>query len=1346
MVWGVVRFSRLPEEMSPFSFADGIRFGSQHCKKCSDIPIVSAVTESEEGTVSFVRKALVILAFIAMAVVALPAGAKAQGLASLNGTITDSSGSVVPGASVKLQNAQTGVAFTGESGSDGGYRFVDVPPGPAYSLTVTKDGFQTLVLNAIYLPTATATTKDAQLAVGQVSQTVEVTANTGSVSLDTTDATVGSTIDMTAVANLPDEFRDTPGNLLRLAVGVTSAQTTAGNAITSNIDPNHTRDGAVAGARADQNNITVDGIEATDFALGQAFNVEASIPVDAIQEFSTQVAEPSAAYGGRSGAQTLITTKSGTNQFHGAAYEYNRTAATEANTFFNKLANQPKLALVRNQFGANIGGPVLKDRLFFFFEYDGRRDASAESLLQFVPYAHVKSGEIAYRNNNPSCTGNERLSSADVSTTCITILTANQVAKLDPCNTAGACANAPGFVAAGQAPALANIFKSRYPSPNDYTVGDGLNTAGLRFNAPSPLTENGYVGRVDYNLNANNKLFGRFNIRNESTVNNNPGYTPIQFPGDALTALQTTRDRAWVIGDTWTIGPNLINQFTYGETRANDAFPANVPAAGSLYALTFFGSSQNDSFATPYVRQGSQGRVIPDPTLRDDITWTHGKHTIEFGAQWNPSKVRSYLVNDLTFIQEGLGGDITGLDNPVSGQPSAWRPADILPADDTNWDNFFLGDLGIIWNYQNSINYTNSGTPLAPGSTATRDWRIMNIAGYVQDSWRALPDLTITGGLRYQYQAAPYEVHGTEAQFFNTSVDKILEARLAAGAAGQTGVSAVPLMMYTLAGKANNAAPLYNADKADFSPRLSMAWNPSFTNGLLGKAFGEHKTVIRAGGGLIYDQSVAWAMTNFEDQSNYLFTNTVGGLFNQGKSTLFALENDPRMNSVSQAPFTITAPAFQKSETPFAVFNDGINPILKTPYSITTSFGVQRELPGGFQFETDYYGRFGRRLFLLADVGQAMNFTDPASKQTLVQAFTTLEQDSRANNNAGLPVASVPNQPVLENQMNAAFAAGGAGSCQAAVGSSCTAYVYNSQFSSLQQGATGEIFASIPLPVNVGLTPQFFVNAPVANKGFSSYNGLFVILRKRLSNNLQFDFNFTYSHSIDNGSTISNENGNFEPGDTSVMCDVTNNRACRGSSEFDLAHQVSADFIYDLPFGRGQKFGSGAGTLVNEAIGGWEISGIETWHSGFAYTVNNTDIAFYDTVSLAADTGMLLTGSKSPLKSDIHIDPVSGSVQFYADPDKAGAQFSPVTGLQSGDRDVLRGPGFSNLDLSVAKNFPLVGEKYKLRFQADAYNVFNHPNFGLPDTGVISGSFGVIRGQIGQEPSRVMQMALRFEF
>lgn len=1265
----------------------------------------------------------------------------AQSLASVTGTVTDSSGAAVAGAAVTLTNTQTGASYSAKTVGDGSYRIVDVAPGPGYALSVKKDGFETFDVASLYLPVATATTQDAKLQVGSVAQTINVTAS-GSVTLDTTDTTIGNNLDMHAVESLPNEFRDDPGNLLRLQVGTVSAQANSGNAITSNLDPNHTRDGSVAGARADQNNISVDGIDATDFAVGGAFLTQAAIPVDAVQEFSTQVAQPSAAFGGRSGAQTNITTKSGTNDWHGSAFEYNRTAATEANTFFNNQNGVPRLALVRNQFGGNVGGPVLKNKLFFFFEYDGRRDASAQSETQFVPFPHVQQGEIAYINNSGgnSCSNNSRLTSADVSTSCVTIAPAAEVQSFDPCSTSSNCAGAPGFAAAGPAPALLSLFKTRYPAPNDFNVGDGLNTAGLLFNAPAPLTENGYVSRVDYNLSANNKLFGRFNLRNEKTVDNLNGNLSIQFPGDPLTALSTLRDRAWVIGETWTINSSTINQFTAGETRANDQFPIAFNPAGGFYELSFFGSFAGSTFATPYERQTSQGRVVPEPTFRDDVTLIRGRHTFQFGAQFNPVKVRSGLTNDFVFVQEGLGGEITGLS-------PAFRPSDISSSNAaaSDWDNFFVGDLGIINNVQAAINYNGAGNALPAGSPANRDWRIYEMAGYLEDAWKIRNDLSISAGVRYQYQTTPYEVHGIDAQFFNTDVDSIVETRVANGLNGISGPTATPLLTYQRSGKGNpNGAPLYPAEKHDFSPRIGLSWNPSFSEGFLGRILGDRKTVVRAGADLLYDESVIYAVTNFENQSNYLFGNTVANEFNSGTNTLFALENDPRFNSASSAPFPITPPAFQNPLTPAAIFNDGIDPHLHTPYSISASFGVQRELPGGFQLEADYYGRFGRRLLMLADVSQAMNFTDPASKETLVQAFSTLEQDSRQNGGAGLPVASVPVQPFFENQMDAALG----GTCAAKLGtSSCTAYVYTTQFTALQQGGTGGILPSLPLPANVGLTPQFFVDALMANEGFSDYNALFVTLRKRLSHNLQFDFNYTFSHSIDNGSTVANENGNFAEGVTSVMCDVTNDSACRGNSEFDATHQISGVFVYDLPFGHGQRFASNVGALLNEAIGGWQVSGIETWRTGLAFTANGTDIAQFDTVSLAADTGVLFTGSKSAVSSNVHIDTANNNeVQFFANPTAAAGAFSPVTGLQSGSRDTLRGPRFSNLDLAVSKNFPLFSERYKLQFRAEAYNTFNHPNFGIPDTGVTSGRLGVISGLAGQEPSRVMQFALRFDF
>jgi len=1272
----------------------------------------------------------VLLVLVALLMIPAVARGQATGLASLNGTVTDTTGATVPAAAIKLLNTRTGSSYSAETGADGGYRFVDVPPGPDYSLTVTKDSFQTFILNGMYLPVATATTKDVQLTLGAISQTIEVTASAGSVTLDTTDATIGNNFDMRAVTNLPNEYRDNPSQLLRLQVGVVSAETSgaAGNSSASNIDPNHTRDGSVAGARSDQNNIIVDGIDASDFAVGASFGLVAPVPVEAIQEFSTEVADPTPAFGGRSGATTLITTKSGTNTWHGSAYEYNRTAATEADTFFNQQSGVPREALERNQYGANIGGPALKDKLFFFFEWDARKDNSSAAVLQYVPFPHMALGELAYINNNSGCTSSARLTSADVSTNCVTILSAAQVAALDPCSASACATNAPGFVSAGAAPVLKNLFKNRYPAPNDYTVGDGINTAGFRFNAPNDLTERDFTTRVDYNINATNKIFGRLIYRNETAVENFN-----QFPGDPLTSPDLVRDRGWAIAETWTPSASLINQFTYGETRADSDQPILFNPQGSLFELSFFGSNGGTSFANPYVRQTQQSSVTPEPTFRDDVTVIRGKHTISFGGQFNPNKTRSSQDNDFTFIQEGLGGAISSLTPNL-------RPSNILGSNiaTSEWDNFFIGDLGVINNVQTSVSYTHTGAVLPSGSEVGRDWRIYEIAGYVQDSWRLRNDFTVTAGVRYQFQSVPYEVHGNEATFLNTNTNDILSARIANGLNGIAGPGSTPEPEYQVAGKANGQPGLYQPEKHDFSPRLAFAWNPSFTDGFLGRAFGDRKTVFRAGSGMIYDESVINALIFIENQSNYLFGSDVSQVFNQGTgdTPTEALESDPRMNSITTVPFPVTPLPFTNPQTPTGIFNDGIDNQQRTPYSITASLGLQRQLPGGFQLELNYYGRFSRELLMLVDTAQTINFVDPASHESLVQAFTVLEQDSRLDGGAGLPASSVPIQPFLENQVGAAL-----GGCPPP---SCTAYVYSNNLQALQQGATGSVLENGILPVNVGLDSNWFVDALASNAGSSSYNAGFLTLRKTLSHNLQFDFNYTYSHSIDNGSTIDNENGNYENGVSSVLCDATNHHVCRGNSDFDATHQITGDFVYDLPFGRGQALGRNSGWLVNEAIGGWKISGIASWRTGLAQTVDN---GIASTTSLAADAGDNFIGPRSALASNIHIDTANNDeVQFYSNPTAAIGAFTPVNGLESGTRNNLRGPHFTDFDASVSKVFPLWSERYDLKFVADAYNVFNHTNFGMPNPILTSGQFGVINGEVGQEQARVMQFALRFDF
>jgi hypothetical protein len=385
------------------------------------------------------------------------------------------------------------------------------------------------------------------------------------VSLDTTDSTIGNNFDLRAVSSLPNQFRGDVANLLRLQPGVVSADSQ------NNLDDQGgSRNGAVTGARADQDNITIDGIDASDFGIGQAFHSVAQIPVDAIQEFRTEVANPLAQEGRGSGAQTIITTKSGTNDWHGNAREYHRNTVTEANDFFNNKDGVARPALIRNQFGGNVGGPIKRDKLFFFFDYDGRRDASQIPVTRIVPLDNVRNGEIGYINNSPGC-GPQ--STATSTPNCISYATPQMIASLDPCsNTAtaqGPCTvtgnGGDAAVTPGFNPGILALFSSRYPHANELGAGDGINTGGFLFNAPNPVIVNTYTTRVDYNINSKQKLYTRFNFFNSHAIVN--GLSSIQFPGDPITNPAVAQDRAWVIGHNWVISPTLVNTFVYGESR-----------------------------------------------------------------------------------------------------------------------------------------------------------------------------------------------------------------------------------------------------------------------------------------------------------------------------------------------------------------------------------------------------------------------------------------------------------------------------------------------------------------------------------------------------------------------------------------------------------------------------------------------------------------------------------------------------------------------------------------------------------------------------------------------------------
>ena len=1297
----------------------------------------------------------------------LPAFSHAQELAGLVGTITDESGGAVSKATVTLANTRTGSTMQAQTGDTGFYRFVQLAPGPGYELKVSKDGFKTTTISNLYLAVATTRTQDLQLAVGTVTQTVEVRSE-GSVSLDTTDATIGNNFDLRAVSTLPNEFRGNAANLLRLQPAVVSADTS------NNLDDQGlSRNGAVAGGRTDQNNITVDGIDASDFTFGQAFRQVAPTPVDAIQEFRTQVANPLAEEGRGSGAQTIITTKSGTNEWHGNAREYHRNTITEANDFFNNKTGVPRPALIRNQFGGNVGGPIKRGKLFFFFDYDARRDASQTPVTAIVPLDNVRNGQIAYINNgtNPA-TGRpcDSTSTQAATPACISLATPQVLASLDPCSNAltapGNCTvtGNPGnpAVTAGFNPGLLSLFNSRYPHANDLSAGDGLNTGGLVYNAPNPDTVNTYTTRIDYDINSKMRLYTRFTFYNVHAITG--GLPSIQFPGDPITNPAINKDRTWVIGHNWTISPTLVNQFVYGESRAEFDALATLTGAASPGANLGVYAGLNWLFPTgitaPYARPGGNTSLNPVPTFRDDVSWQKGKHSFQFGGVFRPIKTRSLNVNNIIFTNQGLVSNLGGLD-------SSLRPANILsdPAVDpngiatSNWDAAFASFAGLDGLQFTVFNYAKSGDVIPPLDGARRDYRYYETEAYAQDTWKVRRDLTVTLGLRYSYDSVPYETNGYEGTT-NVGLGNLLTSRARNALNGVADFNSTPILTYDLAGKANHTnLSLYQSNPLNFSPRLGLAWNPGFKSGPLGGIFGDHKTVVRASAAQIYDHTALSTINFIEDQSSFIFSGS--NAFQTNTSTpeqMFA--QSPRFINADTEAFNLPIPPFQKSVTPFTgdqcppgfpvcgtLFNQFGNYVIdqhyKTPYSLAYSLGMQRELPGNFQLEVDYVGRLGRRLGALSDAGQIFNFVDPASKQSLASAVTVLEQDARNN----VPVNQVQAQPFFENQL----AAAGADCSRFA---NCTQFVYGGtgNFTSLQQGNLNGVIRSLVqsanLGPNVGFTPQFVSNYYLSNKSYSAYNGMLVILRKRLSHGVQLDFNYTFSHSIDNFSAISRNNGNPFNNAQSVLCDAINLGTCKGNSEFDVTHQISGDVIYDLPFGRGKAFAHNASRWLDEMIGGWLVSGIYTWRTGFAFPV----LSNASTTTFGNSAYAIFDGNTLALQADPHTDPnlPNNGIQLFKNPAAALAAFSAPTGLETGSRDELRGPHFTNVDLAVVKNFPVFREKYKLQFRAEAYNAFNHPNFALPASININGTnFGQITSTSstsGDQAARVLQFALRLDF
>ena len=1239
------------------------------------------------------------------AMLLFPAGAAlAQDNASLTGVVTDVSGAVVPDTVVTLTNPNTGVKYTAKTDAKGSYRFSVIPPNQGYVVTFEHDGFSTSTVKNVALAVGITQTRDAKLQAG-TSVEVEVSAGNANETVNTTDASIGNNIDPETLNQLPIQDRSNPSALFTLQPGITSS-------------------GAATGARVDQDQVTLDGLDVNDMATGQAFVIVGNAPVDSVQEFRGTVGGFTVDNGPGGGGQFQLVTKSGTNHWHGNINEYHRDTATAANTWFNNFIGLRRTPLIRNQFGGNLGGPIKHDKAFFFFDFNDSRIIQSGQVNRVVPLDNYRAGTIAYILNTNPTTGAACTAASTQATTpnCIGYYSPAQVKALDPAHI-------------GENPAVLALIAARYPHANNLNIGDRVNTGGFAFTTPEPDFETNYVLRLDYNLTSTQKLFARGTVTREDRI-----YSAPLFPGDPAPTF-TDRSHAWVVGHTWQIGANKFNQASFGETIEDYNFPRPITNPNGANLLSFQGGVTNfmaDPFLTPI---NAQGRVMPIPQVNDTFQWQKGTHNFDFGGFFKFITTSDYTKLDYSTASVGLGGQVLGLNPSV-------RPADARNAGSTapnDWDSAFSAALGRVGAISEQYNYDASGNALAQGTGDNRRYRYYQFELYAGDIWKVTPSLTLSYGVNWQYFSVPYETHGLESvatlQGSSTPVtfDQYFSTRLQQSAAGKSGNTALPLIQYVLGGKANNGPGLFNPEYHDIAPRVAFSYNPAW----------DRDTVFNGSIGLVYDRTVINAVQYQQDQHSYLFQQSF--TVSNGSSTdpVGSLATDPRLGAnatyvAAPAPAAPTTPylPFVNAGVPYGLengqaFNTQIDGNLRTPYSIVTNFGMQHQFKGGFLLKMNYAGRFGRRLLGQADANQIVDFADPTSGQLLSTAFSAITNQVRQCTTVSC-IQNLPAQPWFENL----FVPGlgkkrGYPNNTAYLSYALSGLVNNGDFADFVQAISGGI------PANVGMGSQFSENTFYTNKGFSNYNGLLVTLHKNLTHGLQFDVNYTFSHAIDNVSLIANQGATSGYG---FICDVVRPRLCRGSSDFDATQITTADVTYSLPFGRKQAFVSSAPRWLDEAIGGWQLSSIINQHSGYAYSlVSNAFVAGY-----ANDAPPILVGNPADLRANVHKDPSTGVVSIFSNPAQAQADFIGPVGFNIGSRNNLRGPGYFNMDAGLAKMFSILPDRgLNLQFRADFFNILNHPNFATPaapaaNTDITNSQFGVISSTTGTQ--RVGQFSLRLEF
>ncbi|HUJ33102.1 MAG TPA: TonB-dependent receptor [Candidatus Acidoferrum sp.] len=1119
--------------------------------------------------------------------------------ARLQGTITDPQGAAVAGATVTVTNVDTGRVVPVQTNTDGFYVAAALPAGH-YNVVVEKSGFQKATQN-LELQLAQVGVVDFKLQVGTINQTVTVEA--GSPVIDAADSSIGEVVEAKQVEEMPLNGRDFTQLALLVPGVIRGSGNATGNANNAETFRYGQEGGAslvVNGIRAQGNNFILDGIDNNEALVN---TIVIFPPADAIQEFRVQTNIAPAEFGRAGGALVVTSIKSGTNDYHGSAFWFNRNKQLNAINFFS---SPPTPSFVRNQFGGSVGGPIIKNKLFFFGDYQGlRQNVPSGPSYATVPTDLMRQGDFS-ELLNPALTTGLTLPTGPP----LTQNGPNQPAPIyDPTTDGSVAATATNpngakqFMGSGAQPNViptnrqnpaAQAYLAAYPEPNcgpGRTIQDAnCNPLYHNFKIERTVTENwdDWDVRGDYIIDSKNSLFARFSHGHVNQTNTTSlGVLPSGFGSGTNFNFPNGAS----IGLTTTVSPTFINEFRGGYVRDQYGYDpplnnvnwctqfgiANCYTSGVQGGIALIGA-----YASQIEYTGDFGVYLIPQTgfnYNDTITWIKGRHTIKAGGNVLRRELNLYrpLAGKGYFQLAGNGN------SPCCGPGQGHT--------DTGYE---IADL-----FAGFVDAYSHGTPF--GMVGTRSWEN---GFFAHDDFRVTRRLTLNLGLRYDILTWPVEVGDRQANY-----DLTTGALVVAGSNGTLRTS-IP------------------NDYHNFGPRLGFAYQLT----------DDGKTVVRGGYGLFYFIDRGGISNQLAQNPPFSGENSV--TYAQGyRITLTgSLPCEPGCTPAQLISTNATGPLPSGSFTnlklsaPTGVSVVGLLPQNVTPEVSEWNLQVQREIAPNQSISLAYVGTHGAHLM--------RNYN---ANQTLYGTGTNLD-------------------------------------------------------------------------------PQLGSITIQDTRGKSDYNAMQIQYEHRLTAGLQVTGAFTWSKTTDDSC------GNLDACAPQLYTDYAIEH---GLSNQDVDYVFSPSVIYELPFGRGKRWGGDVSRWVDYAIGGWQLNAIYALQGGTPFSIT-------------------ASGNPSSTRADLVGNPVihPGNIADYVEPGAfavpakaAGIYLAPGT---SG-RDMIRGPGFSNMDFALFKNFA-VTERVKGQFRVQAYNLTNTPHFSNPyDTNLNDGHIGAINSVLTNS-WRQVELAMRFTF